>query len=336
MKPQLGVAAAAAACLFAVAGCASGANTTGPGTSGANGGSSTTFVKKDPLILGYSVYDQTDPYFIAYAKGVQARAAERGAEVVISDSKDSAQIQVTGSSQLISRNISALLITPVQPDSLPATISAAHAAKIPVLVGDIGATGDYDYFVQSNNEEGGGQAAEYLCKKFDDGQPHEIAFIRDDPGHAAGEARGKGFKDGLAKCPNLKLVSEIPGQTIEAAFKAGQDIFAANPNVEAIFGFNSNAVQGAVRASETSNKKPTIVGFNGDPIELDLIEQGKQEATVAQDPFGQGQALVDAALDLLDGKEPKFTDAASKTLEQPTTLVTKENLADFRAKLTQQ
>lgn len=336
MKPKLALAAASAVCLFAVAGCASGANPSGTSSPGTNGGAGTQFVKKDPLILGYSVYDQTDPYFIAYAKGVQARAAERGAEVAISDSKDSAQIQVTGSSQLISRNISALLITPVQPDSLPATISAAHAAKIPVLVGDIGAKGDYDYFVQSNNLEGGGQAAEYLCKKFDDGKDHEIAFIRDDPGHAAGEARGKGFKDGLAKCPNLKLVSEIPGQTVEAAYKAGQDIFAANPNVEAIFGFNSNAVQGAVRAAETSNKKPSIVGFNGDPIELDLIEQGKQEATVAQDPFGQGQALVDAALDLLDGETPKFTDPGTKTLEQPTTLVTKENLAEFKAKLSQQ
>ncbi|MBD8605392.1 substrate-binding domain-containing protein [Aeromicrobium sp. CFBP 8757] len=332
MKRKIAIAAIAASALVLGA-CASGAGSSG---SDSAGGSKTEFVKKDPLVLGYSVYDQTDPYFIAYANGVKARAKEKGVKVVLSDSKDSAQIQVTGSAQLISQNISALLITPVQPDALPATVSAAHAAKIPVLVGDIGTKGDIDYFVQSNNEEGGAQAAEYLGKKFDDGKNHDIAFIRDDPGHPAGEARGKGFKDKLKEYPNLTLVSEIPGQTIEAAYKAGQDIFSANPNVEAIFGFNSNAVQGAVRAAETSKKSPAIVGFNGDPIELQLIEQGKQEATVAQDPFGQGQALVDAALALLDGETPKFTDEASKTLEQPTTLVTKDNLAEFQAKLADQ
>ena len=89
------------------------------------------FEQKDPLKVGYSVYDMQQPYWQEYARGVQEAAEAAGAEFLISDQKSSQEAQVSGSLDLINQGISALVISPVQPAALPAAIDAAHEAKNP-------------------------------------------------------------------------------------------------------------------------------------------------------------------------------------------------------------
>ena len=67
-------------------------------------------------------------------------------KLLTDDSQASARKQVSGSLALINNGISALIISPQEPSALAATIKAAHGEKIPVIVGDVGAAGDYDGF----------------------------------------------------------------------------------------------------------------------------------------------------------------------------------------------
>jgi ribose transport system substrate-binding protein len=293
------------------------------------------FEKKEPLKVGYSVYDMQQPYWQEYARGVQEAAEAAGAEFLLSDQKSSQEAQVSGSLDLINQGISALVISPVQPAALPAAIDAAHEAKIPVIIGDVGAEGDYDGFVLSDNYEGGVLAAQYMVEQLADIEgTKEVLSILLHPGSAVGEVRAAGFRDEMANHEDFVIVAELNGNdTVEGGFEVTRDTLAANPNLVAIYATNDPEAIGANQALKQAGKSGVddvlLVGFNGDAPALELIAAGEMAATIRQDPYGQGKAAVEAAMTLLDGGELTYDDPETRSLFFPVEVVTAENVDMF-------
>lgn len=292
-----------------------------------------SFRESSPLKIGYTAQDLSNPYWQNYAAGVQSAAAGGNASVVVADAKASQQNQVSGSRNLISQRISALIVSPVEPDALPGTISAAHRAHIPIVIGDVGATGKYDAFIQSDNRGGGALAADYMAKKLGSG-PVNIAVITLHPGSTVGTDRVAGFTDELKKYPNIHVVSELNGNdAIKEGHDAAADALAKNPDIKGIYAANDNEAQGAIAAIQQAGKNPkdfVIVGFDGNAGSIADIGNGTQTATVAQDPLGQGQLAFKVALDLLKGRPVHFTNAETRTIQLKVELVDASNLADFK------
>lgn len=337
------IVAALAATTLLFAGCASGANEEETTTSGGTETAATTteFEAKDPVKLGYSVYDLQNPYWQSYAAGVEAGAEEAGIEVTVVDQKSDQQAQVSGSLDLINQGISGLIVTPVQPSALPATIDAAHAEKIPVVIADIGTAGDYDAYIQSNNSDGGALAAEYVIEQLGDAEgPVKVGVIELHAGSVVGEERVAEFTRIMDEHENFEVVSSLDGNdTVDGGFAAAQDMLSANPDLQVIYAANDDSAIGAQRAMETAGKSVDdgfiLIGFDGSDGALDLIEQGKMSATVAQDPFGQGKRAVETVMALLDGSV-EYDDAEAKTIFFPVEIVSADNLEDFRASKAEQ
>lgn len=318
--------------------CASGADEpeapAGSGDAGA--GNEVQFEAKDPLTIGYSVYDLQNPYWQAYTAGVEAAGEEAGVEILIADQKSDQQQQVSGSLDLINQGVSGLIITPVQPSALPETIDAAHAEKIPVVVADIGTAGDYDAYIQSNNTEGGALAAQYVIEQLGDTPgPHQVGVIELHAGSVVGEERVAEFVSAIEAEDNFEIVSSLDGNdTVDGGFAAAQDMLSANPELTVIYAANDASAIGAQRAMETAGKSVEdgfyLIGFDGSDAALDAIEQGVMSATVAQDPYGQGMRAVEAVLAMLEGGDAGYDDEDLKTIFFPVELVTSENLDDFR------
>ncbi|CAM5789808.1 substrate-binding domain-containing protein [Cellulomonas persica] len=331
----IGLSAAAALLLSA---CASGADeTTDAATGSTDTGAEVQFEAKDPLKIGYSVYDLQNPYWQSYSAGVKAGAEAAGIEAIVVDQKSDQNAQVSGSLDLINQGISGLIVTPVQPSALPSTIDAAHAAKIPVVIADIGTAGDYDGYILSNNYNGGELAAQHVIAELGDKPgPHKVGVIELHAGSVVGEERVAGFVDTIKANDAFEIVSSLDGNdTVDGGFAAAQDMLSANPDLAVIYAANDDSAIGAQRAMETAGKSVAdgffLIGFDGSDGAQDLIEQGLMSATVAQDPFGQGKRAVETVLALLDGEDPGYDDAAAKTVFFPVELVTGENLADFQA-----
>jgi ribose transport system substrate-binding protein len=294
------------------------------------------FAKKSPLTLGYSIQSAQDPYWKGYVRGIEEEMKKYGfTKLLTQDSQASAQKQVSGSLALINNGISALIISPHEPSALPATITAAHNEKIPVIVGDVGASGDHDGFVLSDNYQGGVLAAEFIMKALAS-KPgvKEVAAIALNPTTSVNKPRSDGFTDTIAKDPNFKVVANISGQqTLEGGFKAAQAILAANPKVAAIYSMNASMAAGAQQAIEQAGRNsltdPILVGFNGDEVALKLMAEGKLAADVAQSPYQQGKVAVDLAWSLLNGEKPIYTDAATKTVNVPVELVVPGSLKEY-------
>lgn len=333
----LPAAAIVAASGLMLAACASGADGVQAGAGASPGGSEVEFEARDPLSIGYSVYDLQNPYWQSYAAGVEAAGEEAGVEVLVADQKSDQQQQVSGSLDLVNQGISGLIITPVQPSALPETIDAAHAAKIPVVVADIGTAGDYDAYIQSNNTEGGAIAAEYVIDQLAETPgPHEVGVIELHAGSVVGEERVADFVSAIEADENFEIVSSLDGNdTVDGGFAAAQDMLSANPDLEVIYAANDASAIGAQRAMETAGKSVAdgfiLIGFDGSDAALDAIEQGVMSATVAQDPYGQGVRAVEAVLAMLEGEDPGYDDEGAKTVFFPVELVTADNLEGFRA-----
>ncbi len=324
--------------------CASGADQPDP-TDAADpidAGSESRFEAKDPLTIGYSVFDLQNPYWQAWSAGVKAAAEEAGVGVTIVDQKSDQQAQVSGSLDLINQGISGLIITPVQPDALPATIEAAHEAKIPVVIGDIGFAGDYDAYIESNNVDGGAVAAQYVIDQLaDEPGPHKVGVVELHAGSVVGEKRVAEFVATIEAAEGFEIVSSLDGNdTVDGGFAAGQDMLSANPDLRVIYAANDSSAIGVQRAMETAGKSVAdgfiLIGFDGSDAALDLIEQGLMSATVAQDPFGQGVRAVETVLALINGEDPGFDDAEARTILFPIELVTVDNLEAFRASRAEQ
>lgn len=325
MRRTFGIASALALCLSVV----------GAGTAVAQ--DEMTFEKKDPFRIGYSVYDMQQPYWQEYARGVEEAAVAAGAEFLLSDQKSSQEAQVSGSLDLINQGISALVVSPVQPAALPAVVDAAHEAKIPVLIGDVGAEGDYDGFVLSANYDGGALAAQYMVEQLADVEgTKEVLVILLHPGSAVGEVRAAGFVDEMAMHEDFEIVAQLDGNdTVEGGFEVTRDTLAANPNLAGIYATNDPEAIGANQALKAAGKNGVsdvlVVGFNGDAPALELIEAGEIAATIRQDPYGQGKAAVEAALKLLDGEAVEYDDLETRSIFFPVEVVTAENVGMYMA-----
>jgi ribose transport system substrate-binding protein len=320
-----------------VAGCGSSGSSSSSESEGEGGGEtqgSSEFVEKSPLKVGYSSFDLKQPYFQLYAQGIQEEAEKLGFEYAESDQKSSEQLQVSGSSDLITQGISGLINSPIQPDALPATINQAHAAKIPVVIGDVGATGEYDAYVLSDNLHGGELAGKYMVEQLK-GKPgtKKIAVEELPPGIEVGTERVEGFENIIKKTPGFEIVSSLNGLAEpQGGFKVTQDALSANADLAGIFTANDPMGEGAQQAIAQAGKanEVLLVSFNGDPPALNLVEQGTMAATVAQDPYTQGITAMKAINELLKGEPVPFTDPGKRIIEVPVELVTKDNVKEIK------
>jgi ribose transport system substrate-binding protein len=333
MTATLGVAA-----VTVMAGCAgsSSSSSAAGSSSGSSSSNSGQFSKKSPLTIGYSIQSAQDPYWQGYVHGIQHEMKKYGfTRLVTEDSQASAEKQVSGSLALIHTGISALIVSPQEPSALAATEAAAHNAKIPVIVGDVGAAGDYDSFILSDNATGGQIAAQFVEKQLaSKSGVLQVAVISLLPTTSVNGPRTNGFVQTIAKNSHFKVVANISGkQTLSGGFAAAQAILSAHPNVAAIYSENDSMAAGAEQAITQAGKNPLtnpmLVGFNGDPIALKLMQQGKLAADVAQNPYQQGIDAVDVAWAYLSGQTPNFTTPSTKTISVPVELVTPGTLPEF-------
>ena len=119
--------------------------------------------------IGFSVYDMKYDYFKQMAKGTEKHLKELGYSMILNDQKSDADLEIKGCNELINQGISALIISPINPEVLSKIVMQAREKKIPVIINDIGGgDSDYDALVVSDCIGGGRMAGEYFEKKLKD------------------------------------------------------------------------------------------------------------------------------------------------------------------------
>lgn len=248
--------------------------------------------------IGLAVSTLNNPFFVTLSEGAQARATEDGVELIVVDAGDDAAKQTNDIDDLISKNISVLIVNPVDSDAVAPAVKDAIAAGIKVVSVDRVVNGvDVDCAIASDNVAGAQMATEYLVSLIGEGA--KVAELEGTPGASATIDRGEGFH--LVADEKLNVVSK---QTANFNRSEGmtvmENMLQANPDIQGVFAHNDEMALGAVEA--IAGKDIVVVGFDATDDALTAVADGRMAATVAQKPDLMGATAVDTAVKLINGE----------------------------------
>ncbi|HEX3719246.1 MAG TPA: substrate-binding domain-containing protein [Verrucomicrobiae bacterium] len=271
-----------------------------------------------------------------YWKSIHAGAVKAGEELTAQgvpveiiwkgpfreDDRDQ-QIQVV--ENFTSRQVSGIVLAPLDSQALVNPVESAVQAGIPVLVMDSGLKSDkYVSFVATDNFKGGQLAGDYMAKLLND--QGNVILLRYAVGSSSTEEREKGFLDALAKHPGIKLISsdQYAGVTIETAYQASQNLLNRFGNeVNGIFCVNEPntiAMTKALRDIGKAGGKVKMVGFDAGSQSVLDMKNGDLQGLAVQNPLLMGYLSVKTIVQHLEGQK------VERRIDTGVVLVTPENM----------
>jgi len=267
------------------------------------------------------------PFWRYLSEGIQKVAKDKGYDYQALDSHNSAQTQLRNAQDAIARGVAGIIISPTDSSTAPSVQQLAAAAKIPVVIADIGTNGgDYVSFIISDNYEGAKGVGEALAKalKAKGWQDGSVGLVTISQARKNGQARTAGFRDALKAAGITKEaeLQQMQSYTADETFKFVQDMITAHPDMKAVWIQTDQPAIGALRAIKAARKSDQILvaAFDGIPEFVDLLKSGQIVATGMQQPYLMGEKSAEAMFTHLEGGTPE------KQILVPILVVTSENI----------
>jgi ribose transport system substrate-binding protein len=259
--------------------------------------------EKEGITIGFSLWTMQFTFFQNLEKGVRDACKDFGYEYIMIDQNSDPQKMVQDINSLVGQKVDGIVITPVDPGAIGPAVQNARDQGIPVTCADIGKTGPINALLISNNYQGGQMAMDFIHEKIKDSPKNtwKVGVGRVLPQWTYARQRGEGFMD-RAKELGYEVASEIvvQVQSAEGGYDTMQQIMSAAPDVVGVFVSSGREAVGAANAIKAAGKDIVVVGYNGDPEELQAIEDGILHATVAQQPYFIGYESVRVLKEILE------------------------------------
>jgi ribose transport system substrate-binding protein len=249
------------------------------------------------FLVGFSQMANIGAWRLAETNSLREEARRRRAsyDLVVTDAQDSTAKQIGDIEDLVARRADALLVAPREYDGLEPAFEAAARARIPVLLVDREAAGvpgrDFVTFLGSDFVAQGRRAAEWLATKTRGAAA--VLELSGTPGSSVARDRARGFRDGLAAHPGVRLVgSQTAEFTRATALRVMENVLQGRGrDVTAVYAHNDEMALGAIQALRGAGRRPgrdvTIVSIDGQRLALEAILRGELGASVESNPrFG--------------------------------------------------
>jgi ribose transport system substrate-binding protein len=265
--------------------------------------------QKGKHLIGFSQANLGEPWRVAMNADVAARAKDfPDLEIVYADAQQDNAKQVADVENFLRQKIDLLIISPNEAKPLTPIVQRAFAAKIPVIILDREIEGDtYTTFIGANNREIGKAAGEYSASLL--GGKGDVVEIKGLPGSTPARDRSEGFREAIAKFPNIHIVHDpVANWLREEAMTQMESALAAHPHIDLVYAHNDPMAIGAYLAAKAKGRagEMKFIGIDGLPG-LDggrqAVADGKLAATFVY-PTGGKEAVEMAEQILNDRKVP--------------------------------
>src|SRR5947209_14659680 len=248
--------------------------------------------------VGLVIGDIENPFFAAAARGVSDVLEERGYTVLLANSDENLDRELSAVETLRARQVDALVVVPTSAAAFPHLRAAAAEAPLVLLDRVIKGLGVDSVTV--DNRGGARRAVEHLL-----GHGHRrIGLVSDEPEISSSAERIEGYRDALTAAgiaADEHLVS-LGGPTRTDGYQATRRLFDAPDRPSAIFTANNFMTVGAMHAlRDLSLKVPrdvSLVGF--DDLEWTTLVDPPL-TVVAQPATELGEEAARRVLARLDG-----------------------------------
>ena len=272
----------------------------------------TTAFADDKVVIGMSIPQLANPYFVSVMNGVQARAEELGYEVIVVDAQYDVAKQVSDFENFGNQGVDCVIACPIDSNALVEPTKQLKAAGIIVIfradhrrcqchlhADDFLRRGDRHQRSQVINEKLGGKA--------------EVLIISQDNVEAV-VARGNGIQDTIEKeCPEAVIVARQAGDNPTKGMEITENIMQQYPDVRVITGNKDSGPLGAYEAilgmglSEEAMAEFYIGGGDATPEAIAKMQEENSiyRATVDLAPFQTGIDCVNCLADFLANGIPE-------------------------------
>ncbi|MFA9463596.1 MAG: sugar ABC transporter substrate-binding protein [Velocimicrobium sp.] len=222
---------------------------------------------------------------------------------------------------MLSSDLDALVISPLQPDSV---VSVLGDTSVPILFVDTDA--DYDKkitYIGTGNKEAAYLGGEFAAKKA--GKGAKAVIIGGVQGNTTSDAREAGFKEALeANGVTIEATQYGEGLADKSSSIMENLLTSLNNDIDIVVCHNDETAAGAARAVQQAGLTDIlIVGFDGIQAGVQNVIDGDFAATVAQSPYNMGYMAVEKAVAVAKGE------TIDKSIDTGATVVTSENAQDY-------
>lgn len=274
----------------------------------------TTAFVDDKVVIGMSIPQLANPYFVSVMNGVQARAEELGYEVIVVDAQYDVAKQVSDFENFGNQGVDCVIACPIDSNALVEPTKQLKEAGIIVIsfaqiIDDANAIftlDEYSYGVVI-----GTNAVKWINEKL--GGKAEVLIISQDNVEAV-VARGNGIQDTIEKeCPEAVIVARQAGDNPTKGMEITENIMQQYPDVRVITGNNDSGPLGAYEAilgmglSEEAMAEFYIGGGDATPEAIAKMQEENSiyRATVDLAPFQTGIDCVNCLADFLANGIPE-------------------------------
>ena len=265
--------------------------------------------------IGLSVSTLNNPFFVSLAVRSVPAAEKNGVKLAVADAGDDSAKQQSDIEDLISRNVSVLIVNPVDSDAVAPAVQNAISQGIKVISVDRVVNGvDVDCQIASDNVAGAKMATEYLVELIGEGA--KVAELQGVPGASATIDRGAGFHEAADAALNV-VASQSANFDRAEGMTVMENVLQSDSAILGVFAHNDEMALGALQAIAATGKDIKVVGFDATDDAVREVEAGRMAATVAQKPELMGETAIETAMKLIDGEE------VEKSLPVAVELITK-------------
>jgi ribose transport system substrate-binding protein len=254
--------------------------------------------------IGASLLTQQHPFYIELGKAIATEAKAKNVPVEIAIANQDLSKQLADIEDFIVKGVSVIIMSPVDSKGALAAVMRAQAAGIKVITVDVPVEGaEVASYIGTDNYAGGVKAGELMAEQL--GNKGSIGII-DYPLVQSVVNRVNGFKEAIAKHPDMKIVSIQTGITRAEALAVAQNMLQSNPDINGIFGFGDDAALAAAVAVKSAGLtgKVKVIGFDGMPEAIAAVNTDPDMVGVIQQfPDQMGKLAVDTAIKIVAGEE---------------------------------
>ncbi|MDO5711444.1 MAG: substrate-binding domain-containing protein [Micrococcales bacterium] len=274
--------ATAASTVLALSACGAG-DPNKPADPGAGGSAAGDAAAKKPLRIGVSVYDMSS-FITAGKEGMEAYAKAENIELLWNAANLDVSTQASQLDQFVSAKADAIVVVPVQADSLEPQVAAAKAANIPVIPVNAALNNpSIAGTVQPDDVKAGEEEMTMMAEKL--GGQGNIVILQGPLGQSGMVDRQKGIETVLAKNPGIKVLAKDTAnwKRDEAVNKTKNWLSAFGAKVNGVVSQNDDMGLGAVQAlKEAGRKEVPVVGIDGIQDGLNAVKSGEFIGTMLQ------------------------------------------------------
>ena len=260
-----------------------GAAAVGLGLVGCGAGDTSAGGSDSRKTIGVTVYDMSS-FITAGKSGMETYAAANDIELVWKSAGGDVSTQADQVDQYINQGVDAIIIVPVQADSLGPQIASANAADVPVLAVNAALSDSTGLAatVLPDDVAAGKQQMEQMVEHL--GGQGNIVILQTKLGASYEIDRTAGNQEVLAANPGVNVLAMDTGDNTRdiAVNKMRNWITAFGPEIDGIVAQNDDMGLGALQAIKESGLDIPIVGIDGIEDGLNAVKTGEFIGTSLQ------------------------------------------------------